>query len=147
MTAQSQQQLIFGPFFGTILLTVVVWVYMYFKRITFINSLKIQPQQFTKRGELERLSPPSVNNPSDNLKNLFEMPVIFYALCVYLFVTQQVNSSYVLAGWVYVFFRTLHSLMHCTLNIIIVRFYLYLFSCLALFYILFRSMSSQFGLI
>jgi hypothetical protein len=30
--------------------------------------------------KLAELSPPAVANPSDNLKNLFELPVIFYAL-------------------------------------------------------------------
>jgi len=30
--------------------------------------------------EFARLSPPAVANPSDNLKNLFELPTIFYAL-------------------------------------------------------------------
>jgi hypothetical protein len=29
---------------------------------------------------LARLSPAAVANPSDNLKNLFELPVLFYAL-------------------------------------------------------------------
>jgi hypothetical protein len=86
------------------------------------------------------MSPPAVSNPSDNLKNLFEIPILFYAISLYLFVTKQVDAAYILAGWIFFIFRVLHSFMHCTLNVIIVRFYLYLCSCLALFFMIFRAM-------
>ncbi|UJR10638.1 hypothetical protein I4U23_014833 [Adineta vaga] len=140
----SQQLAIFGPFFATMLLTFIVWVYMYIRRIYFIQTTKINPQLFTRPGEFIRLSPPGVNNPSDNLKNLFEVPILFYALSLYLFVTDQVDTMYIIAGWLFFVFRVLHSFVHCTINIIIVRFYLYLFSCIALFFMLFRAMSTHF---
>jgi hypothetical protein len=31
---------------------------------------------------LVRLSPQEVNNPSDNLKTLFELPLLFYVMCL-----------------------------------------------------------------
>ncbi len=60
----------------------VVWVYMYIRRIGFITGNKIGPRDLAVPGALAQLSPPAVSNPSDNLKNLFEfeIPVIFYAL-------------------------------------------------------------------
>jgi len=88
---------------------------------------------------LARFSPPAVSNPSDNLKNLFEMPVLFYALVLYLFVTKQVDSVYVLAAWVFAVFRILHSAVHCTINIVMLRFYLYLLSSLAVWFIAARA--------
>src|ERR1044071_9874951 len=115
-------QAIFAPFFAQMLLTLVVWVYMYARRIPFIMSLHPPPAQLTP-AELARLSPPVVANPSDNLKNLFEIPALFYALVLYLFVTQRVDGTYVDAAWVFVAFRVLHSAMHCTTNIVIVRFW------------------------
>src|SRR4029077_137515 len=90
-------------------------------------------------GALAQLSPPEVSNPSDNLKNLFEVPVIFYAFALYLFVTNQVDATYVGAAWVFVAFRALHSAVHCTFNLVILRFYLYLFSTLALWFITIRA--------
>jgi hypothetical protein len=81
------QTAIFGPFFAMVSLTLVVWVYMYVRRIGFIRSNGISPKDLAVPGELARLSPPGVSNPSDNLKNLFEIPVLFYALALYLFVT------------------------------------------------------------
>jgi len=130
---------IFGPFFATILLTIVVWVYMYIRRIHFITSSKLTPAQLAVPGALAQLSPPGANNSSDNLKNLFEMPVLFYALALYLFATNRVDSAYVIAAWIFAAFRVLHSAMHCTINVIMVRFYLYLVSCLALFYMAIRA--------
>src|SRR5215475_13036589 len=118
------QHAIFGPFFATMFLTLVVWVYMYVRRIRFINDNKLRPDDLAVPGTLARVSPPAVSNPSDNLKNLFEMPVLFYALTLYLFITNQVDAAYVIAAWIFVAFRALHSAVHCTINIVIVRFYL-----------------------
>jgi hypothetical protein len=92
------QAAIFAPFVGTMLLTFVVWFYMYARRIPFVLSRKLSPQEMT-RLELERLSPPQVANPSDNLKNLFELPIIFYAVVLYLYATTQVDTFYLAAAW------------------------------------------------
>src|SRR3989440_2317006 len=133
------QQAIFGPFFATIFLTLLVWVYMYIRRISFLTSNKINSQELAAPGALAQLSPPGVANPSDNLKNLFEIPVLFYALVLYLFVTNQVDAAYVGAAWVFVAFRVLHSAVHCTINIVILRFYLYAVATLAVWFIAVRA--------
>jgi hypothetical protein len=133
------QTAIFGPVFATIFLTAVVWVYMYVRRIAFIRGHDLSPIDLAVPGALAQLSPPEVSNPSDNLKNLFEIPVLFYALASYLFVTTQVDATYVVAAWVFVAFRVLHSAVHCTVNIVMLRFYLYLFSTLAVWFIAARA--------
>lgn len=133
------QDTIFSPFFATLFLTLLVWVYMYIRRINFITSRKIRPQDLTAPGSLAQISPPSVSNPSDNLKNLFEIPVLFYALVLYLFITKQVDSIYVNAAWIFVVFRALHSIVHCTFNWIMLRFYLYLFATIAVWFMAIRA--------
>jgi hypothetical protein len=139
------QAMIFGAFFATIFLTFVVWVYMYIRRISFITVSKLSPKDLAVPGELARLSPPAVANPSDNLKNLFEIPVLFYALVLLLFATKRVDATYVDAAWVFVAFRALPSAVHCTLNVMMLRFYLYLFSTLAVWFIAFRAALGYFG--
>lgn len=134
------QSAIFGPVFATILLTFAVWVYMYVRRIGFINSQNLSPSDLAVPGALAELSPAEVSNPSDNFKNLFEIPVLFYALALYLFVADRVDPTYVVAGWVFVAFRTLHSAVHCTVNVVMVRFYLYLLSTLAVWFIAARAL-------
>jgi hypothetical protein len=139
------QTAIFGPVFATVCLTFVVWVYMYVRRIRFITSSGLTPAELAVPGKLAEVSPAAVSNPSDNFKNLFEMPVIFYVLAIVLFVTSQVDATYVWAGWIFFAFRVLHSAMHCTINVVIVRFYLYLISTLAVWFIAARAAFAHFG--
>ena len=123
------QTSILTPFFIQLLLTGVVWLYMYIKRIPFLQSLDLDPDQITP-AKLVEVSPPDVANPSDNLKNLFEMPVVFYAMVLYFYVTQQVDNVVVMLAWGFVAFRVLHSLVHATVNKVMVRFGLYAVSSL-----------------
>ncbi len=139
------QEAIFGPFFATVFLTLLVWIYMYLRRISFITSNKISSKDLAVPGALAQLSPPAVSNPSDNLKNLFEIPVIFYALALYLFATRQVDTVYLGAAWVFVAFRVLHSAVHCTFNLVMLRFYLYLFSTLAVWFMAIRAALAYFA--
>ena len=136
---------IFAPFFVMMFLTFVVWAYMYARRIPFINSLKLKPEDLAKPGELARLSPPAVSNPSDNLKNLFEIPVLFYALALFLFVTNRVDALYLAAAWVFVAFRAAHSLVHCTFNHVLLRFSLYLVATVAVWFMLTRAALEYFA--
>ena len=138
------QTAIFAPFFLMILLTMVVWIYMYARRIPFIQSSNLRPEQLSPL-EFARVSPPAVSNPSDNLKNLFELPVIYYALCLYLFVTHQVDLPYLVAAWIFVGFRVLHSAVHCSVNIIMLRFVLYCIAAVALWFIALRAALTQMG--
>ncbi len=108
---------IFGPFLAMIALTMVVWVYIYPRRLPFIMRSNLTPQQLTPV-ELSRLFPPSVANPSDSLKNLFELPTIFYVLVVCLYVAGHVDSTCIWTAWPLVGFRVLHSAVHCTLNFV-----------------------------
>jgi hypothetical protein len=61
----------------------LVWAYMYGRRLPFIFSNRLDAKKMTPL-ELARVSPPQVSNPSDNLKNLFELPTVFYAVVIYL---------------------------------------------------------------
>ncbi|MFO1468498.1 MAG: MAPEG family protein [Steroidobacteraceae bacterium] len=132
------QAAIFQPFVATMLLTFAVWLYMYGRRLPFIFSNSLDPKQMTPQ-ELARRSPPEVSNPSDNLKNLFELPTLFYGVVLYLYVTRQVDDTYVVAAWGFFAFRVLHSAVHCTFNHIPLRFVLYVLSAAALWFMILRA--------
>jgi hypothetical protein len=131
------QSAIFAPFMTVMLLTLIVWFYMYSRRIPFLQKSKTNLNTLTP-AELARISPAAVANPSDNLKNLFELPVLFYALVLYLQVTSKVDATYLVAAWVFAAFRILHSAVHCTVNVVMVRFWLYAISALALWFMVAR---------
>ncbi len=133
-----KQAVIFQPFFATMLLTLAVWLYMYCRRLSFIFAKGLDSQQMTPQ-ELARVSPPGVSSPSDNLKNLFELPTVFYATVLYLYATNQVDAPYVTAAWIFFAFRALHSAVHCTFNFIPLRFVLYVISAGALWLMVVRA--------
>jgi hypothetical protein len=139
----TAQETIFSPFFAILLLTLIVWVYLYIRRIHFITSRRLRAQDLTPI-KFAQISPPEVSNPSDNLKNLFEIPVLFYALVMYIFSTKQVDGIYINAAWIFVIFRTLHSAVHCTFNLVVLRFYLYLAATLAVWFIAIRAALTHF---
>jgi hypothetical protein len=137
------RDVIFQPFLATMLLTMVVWIYMYGRRLPFIFASGLDPKQMTPL-ELARVSPPRVSNPSDNLKNLFEMPTIFYATVLHVHATSEVDATYVAAAWGFFVFRALHSVVHCTFNFIPLRFALYVLSAAALWFMVVRAASAAF---
>jgi hypothetical protein len=132
------QAVIFQPFIATMILTLVVWLYMYVRRLRFIFSSGLDPKQMTPL-ELARLSPARVSTPSDNLKNLFELPTVFYAIVLYIYLTNRVDPTFVGAAWGFFLFRALHSLVHCTFNFIPLRFVLYVISAGALWFMVLRA--------
>jgi len=133
-----KQTAIFAPFIAMMILTAIVWVYMYAKRIPFIVRNRFTDDQLAP-DEFARLSPPDVSSPSDNLKNLFEMPTLFYAMSLYLFSVGAVDLVHVVSAWLFVTFRVLHSLVHCTFNLVILRFWLYCIASIALFVMIARA--------
>ncbi|NNC56749.1 MAG: hypothetical protein HKO12_04270 [Woeseiaceae bacterium] len=132
-------ELILQPMLGMMVLTAIVWFVMYAKRIPAMQKARMPVQTYTTPDKAAELLPDSVNYSAYNLKNLFELPVVFYALCLLLYVTQAVDMTYVIAAWLFFGFRVLHSFVHCTSNVVILRFYLYLAAALALWFMLGRA--------
>lgn len=131
-------QAIFGPMLALMVLTFGVWVVMYARRIPFIVAARLRPEQMTPLG-FAQLSPPAVANPSDNLKNLFELPTLFYAMCLVLHAIGRVDPIGLWAAWWFVAFRCGHSLVHCTSNRIPLRFALYVLSAAGLWFMVLRA--------
>jgi len=131
--------LILQPMIGMMLLTAAVWFFMYARRIPAMQQARKPAQVYTTPEKVIELLPDAVNYPAYNLKNLFELPVLFYALCLVLYVTSIVDLTYVIAAWMFFAFRLLHSIVHCTSNVVMVRFALYSVSALALWFMLGRA--------
>ena len=113
-----------------ILLTFTVWLSLYRRRIAEIRSLRINPQKISTSHEAASVLKDV--SAADNFRNLFEMPVLFYVLCVSLYSTGMVSSLQLAIAWLYFLLRALHSLIHITYNKVMHRFIVYLLSCLCL---------------
>lgn len=136
-------QAIFLPMLATMALTALVWFYMYALRIPAMYKAGLATQTYTTPGTMDEHLPAEVNYPAYNLKNLCELPILFYGLCLYLFVSGNVDALYVYAAWIFFGSRALHSIMHCTKNIVIVRFYLYSAGAVTLWFMLGRALIAE----
>lgn len=130
-------QEILTPMIAMMLLTFAVWLYMFWLRISSMQSMKINAEKLKHRKGKEILGD-DINAPSENLQNLFELPVLFYAVCITLFVTQKVDPLYLNLAYAFVVFRVFHSLIHCSYNQVMHRFGVYMLSSVALFTMIIR---------
>lgn len=123
--------LIFFPLFAMVLLTFLVWIRMYLVRVAEIKAKRINPQKLSdSRGIGSQLEDVTA---SDNFRNLFELPVLFYTLCLAIFYTGLLSPALLLLCWVFVISRYLHSLIHVTYNRVMHRFQSYVFGGFVLF--------------
>jgi len=84
--------------------------------------------------------PPRINWISHNYTHLMEQPTIFYP-AVIIIAMMGAASGDVLAAWIYVGLRILHSLWQAFVNIVAVRFALFLAMTVALLYLAYRAVS------
>ena len=119
------------PFFVMLLLPFLVLVKMFLSRAGEMKSRRIHPQQVATRTQMSSYNI-SINT-SENFLNLFEMPVLFYALTVlYVFLGFE-NSLLVSLAWIYVVSRYVHTIIHTTYNKVMHRFYAFFISVTSLF--------------
>jgi len=119
------------PMLAQVLLIFLVWVYMYITRLREIQRKEISPQQLASRSDGQALLSDSAG-PSDNFKNLFEMPVLFFLAVLLSLLLFIQDDLLVELAWGYVILRAIHSVIHCTYNRVLHRFTVYLTSSIVL---------------
>lgn len=122
---------IFWPVIAQVLLVLAVAVRMYLVRVAEMRARRIRPQSIaTSRTAAEALQNIAA---ADNFRNLFEAPVLFFAVCGALAITDTVTILQLALAWAYVGLRAIHSFIHVTYNRVIHRFAAYLASMACLF--------------
>jgi hypothetical protein len=121
---------ILKPAFAMVALTFAVWVRMYYVRLRQIRRERIAPQSVATSAQAAALLTDS--RGSDNLRNLFELPVLFYAALLVALVTGLVTPVTLWLAWTFVVLRVLHSFVHCTYNRVLHRFALYVAGAMVL---------------
>lgn len=120
------------PMLAMVGVTASVWTYMYIKRLGYMQQHQINPQDVCTPELMLKHLPQQVHYPAHNLRNLFELPVIFYAICLTAQTINLYSTNLYMLAWVYVLLRAIHSLIHCTYNKVTHRFTVYLLSSLVL---------------
>jgi hypothetical protein len=95
----------------------IAWVFMLYVWITVARARAV------KSGEIDysafllgREEPLAIARITRNLANQFELPTIFYALVVLLIALGQVTMFDVIAAWVFVIGRVIHTLVQTLTN-------------------------------
>ena len=122
---------ILWPVLAQAALTAAVWVALYGARLGELRRRRIDPQRLADSrlaaGVLERVA------AADNFRNLFEVPVLFYAVVPLLVLAHAVTGAAVALGWAFVALRALHSVIHISYNRVMHRFLAYAASTLCVF--------------
>jgi hypothetical protein len=108
------QHLIFLPMGALALLTFLVLLLIPFRRFRAGFAGRVTADDF-RYGESARV-PGDVSIPNRNYMNLLEMPMLFYVICLMLYVSHRVQPGFMWLAWTYVALRVLHSLIHLTYN-------------------------------
>ncbi|WP_262694307.1 MAPEG family protein [Kordiimonas aquimaris] len=131
---------ILNPALAMITWTLIMWVWMYATRLPAMSKAKIDPQDAAHPGSLNVL-PAGARRVADNYNHLHEQPTIFYALMFYSHIVGVSDNLNILLAWSYVGVRVLHSLLQATVNIVLIRFLLFVASALILVAITARNIT------
>ena len=123
---------ILTPVLALVCLSLVVWIWMYATRIPAMQKAKISPQEGRHAREMGARLPTSARQVADNYNHLMEQPTIFYALVLYIALAGISDALFVQLAWAYVLLRVVHSLIQCTVNIVMLRFSVFTLSTLVL---------------
>ena len=119
------------PLLAQMFLTFLVWFYLFARRIPEIMKKDIDVRELRDRQAAHGLMPDSAA-ASNNLKNLFELPVLFYVASLLSMLLLVQDPMLVWLSWGFVGLRYAHSLVHCSYNDVNHRFAVYAASCLVL---------------
>jgi hypothetical protein len=122
---------ILWPTFALVALVFVVWFVLFVQRFGHMRRNPPPPDAFADGESALRYFRP-VELPANNLANLFEMPVLYFALVPLLLITRHGDHVQVALASVYVAARVIHSVIHIAGGSILARFVVYLASCVVL---------------
>jgi hypothetical protein len=111
------------PVVALIAWSLIMLIWLYATRIPAMAKAKLRPGKVTK-ADMEALP---VANVANNYNHLMEQPTLFYAVCFALeFLELGDNAINIGLAWLYVALRVVHSLVQATVNIILVRFTIFM---------------------
>ncbi|UYH50831.1 MAPEG family protein [Candidatus Kirkpatrickella diaphorinae] len=124
------------------MIALIVW--SLFMTLWMVVARVMLAVRYAQRGvETDAASPSATDKPAlpdtvkwigDNANHLLEQPILFYALCFAATLSGVDDGIFLIASWIYVVLRIVHSMWQSLVNAIAVRFILYIFFTLDLTY-------------
>lgn len=111
---------IFLPMFGMMVLSVSVFL--------FSTSIRLKEIYVNRSVEGEQHRHPPfdkgsiiLRNAQRNLANLFEFPILFYVVCICIYITNNVDAYFVTLAYWFFYLRVIHSVYHVFFNHLIIN--------------------------
>ena len=111
---------IFLPMAYLMALTVIVFLIS--------TSLRIKEIYLDKKVEGEEHRHPPFDNGSRilknaqrNLANLFEFPILFYTVCICIYITGNIDKTFLDLAYLFFYLRVAHSIYHIFFNQLIIK--------------------------
>ncbi len=127
--------LILQPAVLMCLLSFLMMVWMYATRIPASKEIEkkgIDLQDLSHPSKLGGVFPSKVERVADNYNHLFEQPTVFYATVFVIWALNITDNFYLYCAWLYFFIRLIHSIFQATLNLVWIRFGLFMLSWMVL---------------
>lgn len=91
------------------------------QRVRHSGKTGVQPQDMRTPELAYANCTESINNMANNFKHLFEVPVLFYVVCIVATLAGATSGLMATLAWVFVGLRVVHSVIQSTINVVMLR--------------------------
>ncbi len=113
------KDLIIFPVIAMFFWIAIMLFYLFIVRVRAIRGREVRFSQF----KLQVGMPEKIQQVSNNVNNLFQVPMLFFLACVLLYLLDKVSPFYLFLSWGFVLLRIVHSWVHITENDVNLRFF------------------------
>ena len=100
------------PMIAHVALVVVLYLLLSARRMRAVREGRARPEQFRENRE----EPADSLLVRNSIANQFELPMLFYAVSILLYLVDADNPATVAGGWLFVALRYAHAYVHVTSN-------------------------------
>ena len=130
---------IFAPLVALVLWSFVMGAWLYATRIPALMKNRIIYDPYRPNEAFHAQLPAQVRWKADNYNNLMEQPTLFYAIALILALVDAGTGLNVLLAWLYVALRVAHSLVHALINVVMLRFTVFIAASIVLLLLSLRA--------
>jgi hypothetical protein len=120
---------IIWPVLAQVFLTLMLFIILGVRKTKAVKAGEVNRQQAALSN---RVWPEDVIKVSNSIANQFEVPVLFYVLCLVLHSINAAGVVSIVLAWLFVLSRFAHAYVHLGSNYVPVRFRLFLVGCLVM---------------
>jgi hypothetical protein len=121
-----------APVIALVLWSFVMCAWLYATRIPALTKRKIVYDPHRPDEEFHAQLPAQVRWKADNYNNLMEQPTLFYAVALTLALLGAGAGLNTALAWLYVGLRIAHSLVQAIINVVMIRFAIFMVASLVL---------------